>query len=167
MYDDWDEDLDFTISEGEQYLLFTVHETLLALPSTDVVEIVEFPIVTPIPLAHPSVLGVANIRGNIIAIVDTAKRVWDHSTPISKRTSLIIIRIESEESLLLAGIVVDEILEVESMLETNFITPPAFGLSIDKEYVASIARYKEEYLIILEPKELLNLEVLSQIKEIR
>lgn len=167
MYDDWDEDLDFTISEGEQYVLFSSNNTLLGLPSSSVIEIVEFPMITPIALAHPCVLGVANIRGNIVAVVDTSKRIWDHFTPITKRTSLILLKMENEESPLSVGIVVDTILEVESMLESGFIDRPPFGLSIDKKYIAAITQYKEEYLILLELQELLHLETLSRIKETR
>lgn len=167
MYDDWDEDLDFTISEGEQYVLFSSNDTMLALPSSNVVEIIEYPLITAIPLANESVLGVANVRGNIVGVIDLSKRIWDRFTPITNRTSLIIVRLDKEEYTLSAGIVVDEILEVESVSEKMFIEPPSFGLTIDKGFIESIIQYKEEYLILLDLPKLLTLETLSQIKEIR
>lgn len=167
MYDDWDEDLDFTISEGEQYVLFTSNNTFLGLPSSNVIEIIEYPLITAIPLAHESVLGVANVRGNIVSIIDISKRIWNRFTPITKRSSLVIVRLETEEQPLLVGVVVDEILEVESMMETTFIDRPPFGLTIDKKFISSISKNKEEYLILLNLPELLNLDILSKIKEIR
>lgn len=164
MYDSWDDDLDFTISDGDQYVLFASNQTMFALPSTEVIEIVEFPPITTIAMANSAITGVANIRGNIIAIIDISAILWDASTTITPHTSVIIVRLKHEEEYLLVGLIVDEILEVDTFNPEHFLERPPFGFKIDKKYISSIAQYKENYLMVLDLKHLIDIEKLAEPK---
>lgn len=164
MNDAWDDDLDFTLKEGDQFVLFLSDQTLFALPSADVVEIIEFPPITTIAMINPSILGVANIRGNIIGIIDMARLIWGHPTSLTPRTSVIIVRLHVEDEILSIGLIVDEILEVETFNPSDFLECPPFGLKIEKKYIQSIIAYKENYIMLLDLKNLLNIHSLSEPK---
>ncbi|MDD5051278.1 MAG: chemotaxis protein CheW [Sulfuricurvum sp.] len=161
LWDDED-DLDLSIKEGDQYLLFYSNEVLFGISSAKVVEIVEYPVITKVPMTNNAVLGVANIRGNIVGVIDLSIILWNNATSVSARTSLVIVTIEINDEYLNVGLVVDEIFEVDSLPQTDILNRPPFGLTIDKKYIDSIATYKNSYLMLLNLSNVLNVEYLSQ-----
>lgn len=61
--------------ERHQLVVFEIAEEAFAVDIGTVKEVVELPPVTPIPQAPPYVLGVANVRGNVHAILDLGIRL--------------------------------------------------------------------------------------------
>jgi purine-binding chemotaxis protein CheW len=55
-----------------QALLLPLHDDLYALELTTVREVVPDPEVTPLPGAPPSLLGIFNLRGEVVPLFDTA-----------------------------------------------------------------------------------------------
>jgi chemotaxis signal transduction protein len=55
---------------GHQHIRFTINEVLLAIPLSSALEIGRQPRITPLPNLPSWVLGVTNIRGEIISMVD-------------------------------------------------------------------------------------------------
>jgi purine-binding chemotaxis protein CheW len=159
---DDDDDLDLAIKEGEQYLLFYSKETLFAISSSHITEIVEYPAITKVPMTHEAILGVANIRGSIVGIIDLSVLLWKQATLLTPRTSVIIIQTQNEGEKVNIGLLVDEIFEVDNLPESDIIVRPPFGLTIDKKYIASISPYKNEYLMLLNMENILDIETLSE-----
>jgi purine-binding chemotaxis protein CheW len=60
--------------EPERFLLFTLGDELFGTPLMDVREVVGFQKVKPIPNTVPSFLGVINIRGEIVGVIDLRQR---------------------------------------------------------------------------------------------
>lgn len=159
---DDDDDLDLTIKEGEQYLLFYSKETLFAVNSADIAEIVEYPAITKVPMSHKAILGVANIRGSIVGVIDLSVLLWSQTTHLTPRTSVIIMHTHNEGEKINIGLLVDEIFEVDNLPQSDIIVRPPFGLTIDKKYIASIAPYKNEYLMVLDMESVLDIETLAK-----
>ena len=71
-----------------EVLVFTVGSREYALPVEDVIEVVRMVAVTPLPDAPSSVMGVINMRGHVIPVIDLRSRLGfpahepDLSTPI-------------------------------------------------------------------------------------
>ena len=67
------------ISENElgnmelQYIEFTLANQKFCLPIDDVEEILRKQAVLPVPKAHPFLLGVTSIRGEVYPVIDAAK----------------------------------------------------------------------------------------------
>lgn len=159
---EWDDDdLDLSIKEGEQYLLFYSNETLFAISSASVAEIVEFPSITKVPMMHKAILGVANIRGSIVGLIDLSVRIWEKETILTPRSSIIIIHTQTKEEKVDIGILVDEIFEVDNLPEADILNCPSFGFTIDKKFIASIASYKNDYLMILDIPNILDIDHLA------
>jgi purine-binding chemotaxis protein CheW len=62
-------------TEKQQFIVFRLGQEEYALHISEVKEVVSTPPVASIPLAPPYIKGVANIRGNIMAIVDMEQRL--------------------------------------------------------------------------------------------
>ena len=160
--DTWEDDLDLTIKEGDQYLLFYLDEILFAMGSAAVAEIVEYPPITKVPMMNSSVLGVANIRGSIVGIIDLSLLLGMKATVVTPKTSVIIVHTQTNGEKIDIGLLVDEIFEVDNLHPDSILKCPPFGLSIDKKFIASMAMYKTSYLMLLDMDKVLDIEHLSE-----
>lgn len=76
--------------KSRQYIKFILQDILMAFPLSSVLEIGRCPRITPLPNLPAWILGVSNIRGEIISIVDI-KSFFNMSRPGIKRTQRLII----------------------------------------------------------------------------
>ncbi len=103
---------DFAISgyAGDQHIKFTLSDVIMAIPLSDVHEIGRHPRITPLPNLPPWILGVSNIRGEIISMVDI--RAFFHmQSSVPARNSRFIILHNPDMKV---GIIVEKIMGIFS-----------------------------------------------------
>jgi twitching motility protein PilI len=71
---------------------FRIGHTRLAAGFDEVVEILPMPQVTPVPGAQPWMLGVANVRGNLLPIVDLKQFLEGERTVLHEGQRVLIVR---------------------------------------------------------------------------
>ncbi|TAK39336.1 MAG: purine-binding chemotaxis protein CheW [Lysobacteraceae bacterium] len=71
---------------------FRVGHSRLAAGFDEVVEILPMPQVTPVPGAQPWMLGVANVRGNLLPIVDLKQFLEGERTVLHEGQRVLIVR---------------------------------------------------------------------------
>ena len=78
---------------GEKYVVFYLDDILYAVSAKQVVEVVQPPAVTPLPRVPEWCSGIANLRGNIISVVDLTK-LWGikPSGVSAPKSKLILLR---------------------------------------------------------------------------
>lgn len=86
-------------------VVFRLGEHRLTIGITEVEEILTLPASTPVPGAHDWLIGMANVRGNLVTIVDLGWFLFGSRTPITTRTRLILTRLQGRY----AGLIVDEV----------------------------------------------------------
>lgn len=86
-------------------VVFRLGEHRLTIGITDVDEILPLPNATPVPGAQDWLLGMANVRGNLVTIVDLGWFLFGTRTPITMRTRLILTRLQGRY----VGLIVDEV----------------------------------------------------------
>jgi purine-binding chemotaxis protein CheW len=84
-----------------------------ALAVADVLEVAEFGEVTPVPGANAAVVGVRNLRGQVVPVVDLATVL---GLPKASAPERIVI---SEQAGRKAGLAVDEVAGVEELPESS------------------------------------------------
>ena len=102
----------------------------------EVNEILTLPAMTSIPGTKPWLLGVANVRGNLVAIVDLRGFVEGDRTPITDRSRVLVARQQGGA----VGLLVDEVLGQRNITEEN--VPVDVDTSED-QYARYIARRYE------------------------
>jgi twitching motility protein PilI len=55
-------------------------------------ELLAVPVLTPVPGTQPWLLGVANVRGNLVPVVDFARYLFGERTSHSERNRLLVVR---------------------------------------------------------------------------
>lgn len=106
--------------------------------------------VTPIPCTPDRIIGNMNLRGEILTLVDIRK-VLNMSADTKSLSKAIVVEIED----LVAGIVVDEILDIIHLNVAEIATIPAALNSANREYLRGTAFYEEKLIAVLNLQKLL------------
>ncbi|MDX1625173.1 MAG: chemotaxis protein CheW [Wenzhouxiangellaceae bacterium] len=86
-------------------VVFRLGDHRLTVGITEVDEILPLPAATPVPGSADWLLGMANVRGNLVTVVDLGWFLFGSRTPITARTRVILTRLQGRY----LGLIVDEV----------------------------------------------------------
>src|SRR5215471_10667962 len=92
-----------------QYCVFRSGRERFCLPVLDVEEVVEWPNVTKLPLAPAYVVGVFNLRGSIVPLVDIAMTGGRRPGLLPKHVVVASLQAPGQHDVLRLGIASDEV----------------------------------------------------------
>jgi purine-binding chemotaxis protein CheW len=109
----------YKAAEGEKYIVFHLDEKLYGIRSNRVSEVASSIPVTPLPNVPEWLLGIANLRGDIISVVDLRK-LFRKNTQSPPKTRLIVFRSNKNDTSI--AFVVDKLNEIVTLSskEINF-----------------------------------------------
>jgi purine-binding chemotaxis protein CheW len=86
---------------GEKFIVFILNETQYAIASNSVSEVIRQLNLTPLHNVPEWFLGIANLRGDIVSVIDLQK-LWNQesSKPYTSATKLIVLRCVNPDSLI-------------------------------------------------------------------
>ncbi|MCP5329126.1 MAG: chemotaxis protein CheW [Steroidobacteraceae bacterium] len=147
--------------DTEQYLTFQLAEQEYGIDILRVQEIKGWDKPTRIPRSPPHVLGVINLRGAVVPVIDLRTRFGLEPPVYGTTTVVIVVRVQSEERELTAGIVVDAVCEVCNVTQQELHPPPDVAGGLDQDFVKGLAMVDERMLILLRVDRLINASVLE------
>ena len=109
------------ISSEWSGIAFQVASTSLVVPLGEVLEILEFPELTLLPMTQPWVLGMANIRGSLLPVIDLNGYLDGSETKITTRTRVLVI----DHNDVFTAVVVDEVLGIKHFMNDEFVSSEA------------------------------------------
>jgi len=86
-------------------IAFRIKDTVYIAPMAEVAEILDLPTLTRVPNSKPWVLGMANVRGNLLPIMDLQGFLSGQNTRPQKRSRVLVVNHE----LIHSGLLVDEV----------------------------------------------------------
>ena len=108
------------MSANHQYCTFYLGEQCYGLDVLNVQEIVRSQPLTRVPLAHPMVRGLINLRGQIVTAIDLRRRL-DLPARDDERESVNVV-VQTDDGAV--SLLVDEIGDVLEVTEEQFERPP-------------------------------------------
>ncbi|HEY3518102.1 MAG TPA: chemotaxis protein CheW, partial [Gammaproteobacteria bacterium] len=101
-----------------RFLTFRLDGTLYALPSEHVLEVIHVPAVARVPHSPAALLGVANLRGSVLPLVDLRALLGSPGDSAASATKAIVL--DTGQQLALAVDSVDSLVAIaESAIETR------------------------------------------------
>jgi twitching motility protein PilI len=98
-------------------ITFRLGDNYLVSQLGEVVEILEYPDLSNVPLARPWVRGIANVRGNLLPIVDMNGYLNGSTTTVTPRTRVLVV----DHKGMYTGLVVDEVLGLKHFTDEEYI----------------------------------------------
>jgi len=131
-------------------------------------EIVTMRPITPIPETEDYVLGVMNLRGSLVPVLDLRKRLRAGSeSAASGKTQaeirIIIARVDGKQT----GLVVDGASEVIRVTDEMIESPPDVITEIGAEYIGGIINLSDRFITVLDLDRALKGEVTHELDEVR
>ncbi len=152
---------------SDQYLTFMLADEEYGIEILKVQEIKGWTSVTPMPNMPDFILGVINLRGTVVPIIDLRKRFSMESVPYDQTTVVIVVKVSDEDGdLRTMGIVVDAVSEVHNVDKTDLKPAPQFGGTLGTDSIKGLVSRDERMLIILDIDELMNNGVLKQLEQV-
>jgi purine-binding chemotaxis protein CheW len=101
--------------QQHSYLIFRINNSLYGVTTLSVKEIFLLPELTPIPNAPLGVVGVIDVRGHVLSVMDLNLRFGQQVNNYSLTDQVIVLEQEEQD----LGIIVDEVYEVRNISETD------------------------------------------------
>ncbi len=121
---------------------------------------------TAIPNTPNYVMGVINLRGSVVPIVDLRVRFSLQDVTYNDSTVVIIVRAQDEDgSQKIIGLVVDGVSDVYSMKKSDLQPAPNMSGTINTDYVNGLATVSDKMVIVLHVDQLINDGILASIKK--
>jgi purine-binding chemotaxis protein CheW len=150
-----------------QYLTFRLAGEMYAFSIDHVKEILEYQSVTQVPMMPDFIQGVINLRGEVVPVLNLSRRFSLDRTDVTKRTCIVILEVHAKNLQQDVGVVVDSVSEVLEIADTEMRSAPNFGSSISTDFIQSMARYKDDFVIILDQSQVMSAEQLVDMAEVR
>jgi purine-binding chemotaxis protein CheW len=145
-----------------QLLTFILGGEEYGLDILNVQEIRSWEQATSIPNTPDYVLGVINLRGLIVPIIDLRNRFEMEGTEYGPLTVIIIVKLSgNSKSSRTVGMVVDEVSDVYNIAEEDIGELPDLGSVVGTEFIKGVASVKEKMVIILDIDLLIDTGVLG------
>ena len=116
-------------------------------------EIVGFQDITPVPETESYIMGVINLGGKIIPVIDVQKRFGQEPSEYNDRTCIIVVDVKATT----VGLIVEKIAEAVEIKDENILPPPTISRvdRIQNKYVYGIAKVGDSVKLLLDPERLL------------
>lgn len=152
-------------SKANQYLTFLLGKEEYGIDILKVQEIKGWGQITKIPNTPTYILGVINLRGAIIPVMDLRLRFCLESADYTPTTVIIVTNVHLDNKLRTVGLVVDAVSEVYSIDESCFSPAPELGSNIDTAYVSGLATVEGKMIILMAVEHLVSQDMLNNIPD--
>lgn len=150
-------------NHGRQYLTFILAGEEYAIDILKVQEIRGFETTTQIPNTPEYLLGVINLRGSVVPIVDMRVRF---NLPVAEKENPVIVLVkhieQTSKSERVVGIVVDAVSDVSSISEADVSKTPDLASNVVKQFVTGLATIEDKMIIMLDIDSLISQGVLAE-----
>jgi len=141
---------------SRQVLMLGLAGEMFALDARQVREILDPVPVTRVPGAQPYVSSVLNVRGKVIPLADLRVRFGMPPATITPDSRFIVLEIDLADEPTTIGIVADKVYEVTDLDTSTLQKAPPIGMRWRPEFIAAIAKWKDEFIIVPNMKQILN-----------
>ncbi len=157
--------MDYDLSEGSeviesitQWVTYMLDGEKYGIDVMLVKEVLRNIEIAPVPGAPNYVLGIINLRGNVVTVIDTRTRFGLAAKEVDENSRVIVIEAEDQS----VGILVDAIAEVADIPESEIEVTPNIGNDDSSKYIMGVYSTKGNLIILVEIAKLLTQEEWSE-----
>ncbi|MFZ2290225.1 MAG: chemotaxis protein CheW [Halopseudomonas yangmingensis] len=129
-----------------QWVTFRLDNETYGINVMQVQEVLRYSEIAPVPGAPAYVLGIINLRGNVVTVIDTRQRFGLGSTPITDNSRIVIIEADKQ----VIGILVDSVAEVVYLRQSEIETAPNVGTDESAKFIQGVCNKNNELLILVD-----------------
>ena len=145
-----------------QWVTFKLDNETYGINVMRVQEVLRYTEIAPVPGAPSYVLGIINLRGNVVTVIDTRQRFGLMPTEITDNSRIVIIEADKQ----VVGIMVDSVAEVVYLRQSEIETAPNVGNEESAKFIQGVCNKNNELLILVELDKMMSEEEWSELESI-
>ncbi len=138
------------MAQEGKYLTFALAHEEYGLEILKVREIIGYMDVTLVPKTPKYVLGVINLRGQVIPVIDLRTKFGMETAQRTEETCIIVVEITRNDRAVSMGIVVDHVSEVLDITEEMIEPTPQFDTDLDTSFILGMGKIGDKVKILLD-----------------
>jgi purine-binding chemotaxis protein CheW len=154
-----------TITETTQYLSFKLEDEVFAVGISQVREVLDYTTVTRIPEMPDFMLGVINLRGSVVPVVDMRLKFGMERTEKKVNTCIIIVEIDLDGETTILGALADSVQEVMDLDPDQVEPPPRIGTRLKSKFISGMGKRDNQFIIILDINRVFSADELAMTQE--
>ncbi len=135
-----------------QWVTFKLSGELYGVNVMQVQEVLRYTEVAPVPGAPDYVMGIINLRGNVVTVIDTCLRFGLPPIEVTDNTRIVIIEARKQ----VVGILVDSVAEVIYLHESEIEPAPNVGNEESARFIQGVSHKYNELFILVDLDKLLD-----------
>lgn len=145
-----------------QWVTFRLQEETYGINVMQVQEVLRYTDIAPVPGSPDYVLGIINLRGNVVTVIDTRARFGLVGAEVTDNSRIVIIEAERQ----VIGILVDSVAEVVYLKQSEIDTAPNVGTDESAKFIQGVSNRDGELLILVDLNKLLSDDEWEEISSI-
>jgi len=137
-----------------QYVTFRLADETYGINVMQIQEVLRYSEIAPVPGAPHYVLGIINLRGNVVTVIDTRTRFGLSQAEVSDQTRIVVLELEGQ----VVGVLVDSVAEVVYLKESEIETAPNVGNDESARFIQGVCNKNGELIILVEFEKMLSEE---------
>ncbi|SQD80613.1 chemotaxis protein CheW [Moritella yayanosii] len=136
------------VAEDEvlQWVTFKLENEIYGINVMQVQEVLRYTEIAPVPGAPNYVIGIINLRGNVVTVIDTRVRFGLMPSEVSENSRIVIIEADKQ----VIGILVDGVAEVVYLRSSEIDMAPSVGTDESAQFIQGVSNRDGELLILVD-----------------
>ncbi|MFE8069532.1 chemotaxis protein CheW [Marinobacteraceae bacterium S3BR75-40.1] len=135
-----------------QYVTFHLADETYGLNVMQIQEVLRYTEIAPVPGAPDYVLGIINLRGNVVTVIDTRRRFGLPDAEVTDATRIVVIEVDNQ----VIGVLVDSVAEVVYLRQSEIETAPNVGNEESARFIQGVCNKNGELIILVEFEKMLS-----------
>lgn len=157
---------DHTNIDSRQYVTFTLGRELFGVEVTRTREILSLTPVTRVPQTPDYMLGVINLRGQVVPVVDMRLKLGLPAGKKTEDTCIIVVEVQVDGETITVGALADAVREVLEVRADQIEPPPKLGTRMKTEFITGMGKIDEQFMILLNIDRVFNTDELAMVADI-
>jgi purine-binding chemotaxis protein CheW len=138
------------VTEIRSYLSFKIGNEMFAANVRHVHNIIELVPITKVPHSPSYMLGIINLRGQVLPVVDTRVKFGLSATAATNNTCILVMEVSIENESILVGALVDGVSEVLEIGAENIKSAPSLGAKFKSDFITGVFHNGDSFIMLLD-----------------
>ena len=152
------------LTETTQFLTFTLAEDVFAINVTMAKEVLDVCNVTRVPQTPAYMLGVINLRGSVVPVIDMRLKFGMAAAEMTRDTCIVVVEVDVDGDSVVVGALADSVREVLDLAPSQIEPPPRIGTRLNTEFIKGMGNLDGRFVIILDINRVFSAEELSLVQ---
>lgn len=138
--------------EVTQWGTFRLGDEIYGVDVMGIREVLRYTEITPVPGAPYYVLGIINLRGNVVTVIDTRTRFGLNRGEVDNNSRIVVVEVDKQ----VIGMLVDSVAEVTYLRLSEIEKAPNVGNEETSKFINGVCNKNDELLILIDLEKMID-----------